>query len=424
MSIYVPTDSFLIQTPPAGAKLKSTFSSVNQMDTTLFTVPPAGTGPSNMIDLIKDNLTFSGWTSTGLFGSGIINMTFFGGAGIGQLVITFYNPNYSSIPPFFFGPFVALTPFLNLQELTNGMSARWAGIYSFTAALDSGGRQIIIVQALIAGPTTNQPKVAVATGFAGGYVGLPNFSVCYGGGYRLTSLAANNKTTLNVNVIEDINGQVNFTFDIGQAAQPSYSIFTGTLGVGSTVPPGVVPSGAAQPVYTMISNAYQFVIVDDANTVDFAGNFNYGGNSLFACAPFVNPVLMPALTTSAFVIGPGMLKNQMTWNNNGLASFAVNGDFVTFQGLFLSQNGLSTFIYPSADPVLTSNKKPLTVNPYVIGSPNLASEGSVIGQVWDGQIITQSGYSPGAEQILNGYDCHLISQQSIAEPCSLWLAYG
>ena len=380
-----------------------------------------------MIESINGNLVSSGWTSTGLYGSGTINMTFFGGAEIGQLVISFYNPNYPDIFPFFYGPFILLTPFLNLQELAIGMSERWGGIYSFTAALDSNGYQILKVQATTPGPTTNQPNVAVATGFAGGYVGLPNFSCCYGGGYRLTSLAANNKTTLAVNVIEDINGQVNFTFDIGQSATPSYSIFTGslsTVGYVSTVPGGVVPPGAAQPVYTMISNAYQFVIVDDANTVDFAGNFNYGGNSLFACAPFVNSLLMPTLTTSAFIIGGGMLKNQMTWNSGGLTSFAVNGDFITGHGLFLSQTGLSTFIYPNADPVLTSNKKPLTVNPYVLGSPDLVAESTVIGQIWDGQIITQGGYPVGAEQILNGYFAHLISQQSVAEPCSLWLAFG
>lgn len=423
MPIFVPTDSFLIQPPPSGARNKSTFASINPMDTVLFSTPQPATGPSNMIEIINQNLLSSGWTSIGLFGSGVISMTFFGGAAIGQLVITFYNPSYPSIPPFFFGPFVGLTPFINLQELANSMSIRWAGIYNFTAALDPGGHQILIVQALTAGPTTNQPKVNVATGFAGGYVGLPNFSVCNGGGYRLTSQPANGKTTLSVDVVEDINGQVNFTFGVGGTAKPSFSIFTGSLGTGSTVPAGVVPTGGVQPTYTMISNEYQFAIVDDANTLDFTGGFNYGGNSLLACAPYVNSVLMPGLLSSAFIVGSGMLKNQMTWNNNGLASFAVNDDFVTFQGLFESANGLSTFIYPSADPVLTSNKKPLTVNPYVLGSPNLATEGTVIGQIWDAQIVTQAGFAPGAEQIINGFLCHLISQQSIAEPCSLWIAF-
>lgn len=229
-------------------------------------------------------------------------------------------------------------------------------------------------------------------------------------------------TTLDLFCVGDVLGQVSMGLTAVGTPQPSvtYTLFADT----GPVPAGVVPAGE----YTIISDAFQFAIVDNSS-VDTAGNFGYGGNSILACAPYVDLNLQPGLYLCAFILGPGFLKNSMTWNAGGSSSYAINNDFITFQGLFTSYNGLCTFIFPTNDPILTANKKPLLQNPYAMAAHSLldsmghANESAIIGQIWDAILLTQAGWQAGAEQIMNGYKCHLISQQNIPENCSLWIAF-
>ena len=458
--IYVTTDNFKIATSNNGG-YKSIFSSINPLGTSqlpdingpLFSQLPAWPvntldgilastlahvfsislanrpsmalegplqAPANGIMAIVNSLITSGWTLVGgTYAAGIINMPLYTGQ-----TILFCNTNYPGV-----GTGIVSAP--NLGALATALNSLWSNIYNFSPIINPAtGFPALGIQAVLPGPSTNQPKVLLPVGLAFGYFGGPSFSACYGGGYRLSSLPSSPilsegfpGTTLNVSVTEDINGQIVLAFDIGLKAVPSYSLFTASLGPGTVVPAGVVPGGTVQPQFTIISNGYQFAIVDDANPGDFPGQFNYGGNSIFACVPYINSPII-GLLSSAFVVGPGMFKNQMTWNSGGLCSFAIDGDFVTLQGLFTSANGLATFIYPYNFPVQTSNKKPLTINPYVLGSSAPAIESQVIGQIWDGQIITQAGYPVGSESNINTLNSHLVSQQNIAEPCSLWLTYG
>lgn len=436
MSTYVPTQSFQLATPSVGYKVKGTL----RTDISTGYIGYDGTeilllgdwnnynNTAMVIDLIGTQLTNSGWTVTGgTYGTGVIFAREYLGTALGQLAIAIYVPGRLSV--------VFKGPILDIGALVVKLNGAFLGIYNFSYYIDPVLGQVITVQSLTTDPLYNSPYVLSPLGQLDDLDGHANPAVCSGNGTQYTSLSANQTTNnlgsqLVVTITESSVRSITFSFGgsylsalstLG-VANPQYNLFMGTVG-GGIVPAGVIPTGGEQPSYTMISNAYQFVIVDDVNPMDFAGNFDYGGNSILACAPFVDPTVMPNLQTSMFIVGPGMLKNQMTWNSGGLGSYAVNGDYVTFQGFGLSQNGMLTFIYPSADPVLTSNNKPIIINPSVMSAPERAIEGTVNGQIWDALTLTQAGFPVGSEQIFLGYNFHLVSQQIVPEPCSLWITY-
>lgn len=455
MPIYVPTESFQLAVPPidpmtgdpVGSNIKSTLRSdlpVSSISVDsdphsatfglMFLLGDFSWTPAMAANQIGDQLLKSGWTLTtgNTLGTGQISMPLYTGSALGQVALGIYIPGYGGV--------VIKGPISSFGGLVTNIQDFFGSAVTVSAGLDAGGHQTVFLQANTPDPIFNSPYLFAPLGSGiPALDGNPSPFALNGSGFQYASLPANKTASsagsqLTVSIA--INNVRSITFGFGGSyldaistagtANPQYNLFLGTLG-GGIVPAGVVPAGTFQPSYTVITSGYQFAIVDDNNTIDFAGAFDYGGNSILACAPFVDPAVMPNLKTSMFVVGPGMLKNNMTWNAGGLGSYAVNGDYVTFQGTQLSQNGMLTFIYPSADPVLTSNSKPIFINPHALYSPGLAFEGTVNGQVWWGLVLTQAGFPTGSEQIFNtpdgGYYFHLISQQTIPEPCSLWIAF-
>jgi hypothetical protein len=434
MSVLVNTDSFQLAIPPidpstgqpVGAKRKTILRTdipvnsigLDQNDNIILLGDWSNpNNPALIMEQIGNTLVSSGWTTTGgLYGGGKIFAPFYFGTALHQVALAMYFPNIGY-------NFVLRGPINNYSTFVTELASALNGIANITGTFDPFLGQVITLQSVTTDPRYNSPYVISPSGQGiSNLSGGPNAGVLSGNGIQYSSLVANKNSQIVTAITENSVRNITFTFGSG-SANPQYTIFMGTVG-GSVVPAGVVPSGGVQPSYTLISDAYQFAIVDDANTLDFSGAFGYGGNSLLACAPFVDISVMPTLKTSMFIVGPGTLKNNMTWNSPGTASFAINGDYVTFQGTFSSRNGLCTFIFPTTDPIWTSNKKPLTINPNVMAAQALGVESTIIGKIWNSLIITQAGWPVGAEQIIQGYYFHLISQQSGPEPCSLWMAFA
>ena len=445
MSTYVPTQSFQLAIPPTdpmtgnpvGPNVKSILRSdipansitVNLTTGLLYEIGDFSWTTAMAIDQIGDQLVSSGWTLTGgVYGKGAIAAPYYIGTKFGQVAMAIFVPG--------FGGTVIKGPILDIVALAGDIQD-FFGVHNVlvSSGIDPLAGQSLYFQAVNADPMFNSPYIYSPIGQGiPAMDGFPVPAAISGSGFQYTSLPANKTSNaagseLVVTLTENSVRSITFSFggsyldaiSTEGTANPQYNLFLGTVG-GGIVPAGVIPTGAKQPSYTVITSGYQFAIVDDNNTVDFTGAFGYGGNSILACAPFVDKTVMPNLKTSMVVVGPGMLKNQMTWNANGVSSYAVNGDYVTFQGGFLSQNGMLTFIYPSADPVLTSNNKPILINPYVQSSPGPTLEGSVTGQIWWAVVITEGDYAPGNELFLaDGYKYHLISKQTVPEPCSLWM---
>lgn len=316
-----------------------------------------------------------------------------------------------------------------------------------------------------AGPTGNNPEILAPAPVSPYYPGWATQNVAHGG-YRLSSrvvfgswdgtapVGASNVIT--VEITESFDSHVEFKFfnpggerihssvggpDVEKVFDvyfKAHQALTGGISYEESFPyepytwkaPGPNPTytllgygvfGLATPRYRIIATPFSFCIYDLAN------GDNPRGNSLFACAPSVDPGKMPALITSRAIIGPGGLMGSTTWGQT--CSFALNFFYQTFGGRSLGFPGLAAGIYPFSQPLLATNGKPILSNAYLMAPLDGSAayygtetgESTVVGKIWDGLVLSQTGVK-GSRFSYDGHVFECVSSQSVGSVSSLWLA--
>lgn len=357
--------------------------------------------PADIPDCIQafnDILVSVNWISAGLYATGSLTMTDFFGDEYEPLIMDGFHYRMP-------GGFITLAAL----AVSIGLNSP----YNATAGFDVHGIQTIFLTAKLPGPLYNQPTVKILGSInpdtGGGY----EPKIAFGGGYKLTSVA--NPTTgdqIVVSIYEDNNGQISFNFGV-----PTYTLASGL----DTAPDFAY---LQIPKYTIIANPFQFLIVDEVNSDDHPNGF-VGGNSLFATTPYIDPTKSPALFSCIIIVGPGVIKTSLVWQNHPV-SIAINGPFQTFNpGTGVNdQLGLVSRNFPFATPLVAFNDKPLIQNAYLMAPAAYREESFVVGKIWDGVVFSQSGssYPIGLEVTNNGKILHNVSNQDAAVNSSFWLA--
>ena len=271
------------------------------------------------------------------------------------------------------------------------------------------------VESLKAGPEWNLPYFQTAVGVGFAQAGGPELSIG-GGGYRLRSQRANDRTQYDLKITMPAGNAVLSieAIELLAGTKVQYLLRTG-LNVGGGIP--------NVPLYQIVANPYQLAIIDLANPADSSGSFSFGGNSFLSSAFWTDDA---SILYGLAVIGPGMIQNATTWGGFP-CSFAVNGPFRTYNPSPFNpapnQAGLATNIYSFNQPLVTSNGKPIISNPWLSLAPDRSTEARIVGKFWDALAISQA-YPFGAKLAYGNYDWAQISRQTGATVSSLWFALG
>ena len=357
-----------------------------------------------LIESISDTLVAGGWTITAsLYASGQVVMPFFFGD-------EFHPISVDGVP------FSRPGGFITLASLAITLSLNTA--YNVTAVTGIPFYNLgLNFVAKVAGPAANQPLIWVLPSIVELFVGLPSPGAASGGGYTLTS-GAHPATgqQYEVSITETPFGRVQFAFGVGGPEYLIYcSVDNGDLFV------------AKSPVYTVIANPYQFLVVDEANANDLQNGLFGGGNSLLATMPWLDLVKSPTIAECVVIIGPGVLKNSTVWENVP-CSVAINGLYQTYtygpSAGFSSRLGLCTRLFPFNSPLLTPNNKPLIEDAWLMAPATTGVESVVIGKIWDGVVFSQSAssYGAGFEVSNGGVLIHNVSNNDVGVNSSFWLA--
>lgn len=370
---------------PAWSLLRNRVAGISQLSAD---IPSA-------IQTFNDVLVSVGWTSIPLVSGGQLLFTLFFGTEFEPLIMDGHHYHRPG-------------GYITLGALATDISfnSQWNATAGF-----SGGLQTIFLTAKVGGPIPNQPTVFILPSINpytdGSY--LPGAS--FGGGYQLTSKP--NPTTgdqIVVNITEDDTGFLSFLF--GAA---NYQ-----LTAGFDMPRFIYTK---IPKYTIIACSYQFLIVDEANTVDSYGGFA-GGNSIFATTPYIDPLKMPTLVSCIVIIGPGNLKSSMIWDSSP-CTVSINGTTTSFTPGFaiVDTCGVTSCNYPFSDALLNLDQRPLIQNAYLVVPPLVSVESAVVGKIWDGVVFSETGsaYPNGFEVTNNGIIFHNVSNQDAAVNSSFWL---
>jgi hypothetical protein len=364
-----------------------------------------------LIESINAALVSVGWASTPIAAHGTVFMPFFFGDERLPLIldgVKFLNPFYPG--SWTFGA---------LAGEVNSTSP-----YYCSAAI-IGGYQNLVITAKTPGTAGNQPRIWTPIGIGNfDFVDppVPDPQSCAFGGYHLESqvpVLPYQNTSFSVDVVEDNFGQLLFSFHVS-GANPQFTLRAGPVDGFNFLP--------KEPIYTFICNPYQFCLIDEANLIDNVAFEEWGGNSILASALAVDFGVMPFLTESQIIVGPGVLKNNLGWNGTTM-SVTINGRTGIIGGTrFLASAGVSSAIFPYTESLQFSSGLPLAMNAYVLASLDKTTpvESSILGKLWDSMVITQAGYNVGAEFEADGHQWHLVSQNEpgISPQASLWIAFG
>lgn len=388
----------------------------------------SGTGtaedPNRLIDLIRDVLVAAGWTSVGIPAHGVLFIPGYLGFSGQTVLLRSRNgvTDYGSVAgdgatacgsftfPGVAGAINSLVA--NLNSCASGGSWIFTRQDVFPSPFLGGFPAIqMVARPSFVGTQGNDIIVLTDGTTSVFYTGVPQYGNTFGGGYRLTSQLANAVTQVTVDVVE--NGFGHIEFKINNAVYLLQGNKKDLAGYSNI------------PIYRIIANPFQFAIVDIANTNDGPGNGSYrGGNSLFVTAPFVDGFRM-TLSTSAVIVGPGQFLNRTVWLDYPLSTW-INGSFNTFHAgslpsLGLNSVGIVSASFPFNQPLMYSNGRGLALNAYIEAPANPSVESTIVGQVWDGIVLT-TPMVVGAQFTLDNHTFECVSSQSVAPVTSLLLA--
>lgn len=329
------------------------------------------------IEMVKDTLVSAGWTLSSSLpatttisyptgfpsfagtGSGVV------GCGGNALVIT------TATRSFRFCPYVAgqspngaggpciqfalgTSPSASLTNLCGAISTT-PGL-PYTATLTTSPELVITLTANTAGPFSNFDTVV-----ADGRFGTTNGTIL-GGGYVLASTGPSPYSFAIYGQVGVDEQGIQFDFTMGPSGHTGIcSYYLGTNGVIE---------------YNVAANPYSFALFD-------------GVTSLRSIASFAPDVLTSEGFTSAycvFVVGPNGLTDRLLWQ--GISSISLDAAPITLgdslrgpQALLLRAGGV---------PAVTLNGQPLLTAAYAMMAPDYTSAPSVVGKLWDCQVVTKT----------------------------------